>query len=122
MAIWGVATYKHAAGVIGTGSDMAALAALRARARARGVIATSYMPAPPDSGDGANVQTAIYHAGTDTMRGDSIAAVWPALELIRDPYSGASEGTVRLTSITLWDAYLAFRAGAYYRTAYKLTA
>ena len=114
MALWGVDTYKHAAGVVLTsGNGTSALAALRSRAR--GVMASSYIAAPTN-----DVQDAIYHAGADTMRGDSIAAVWPALELIRDPYSGAASGTVRLTSITLWDCYTAFRAAAYQRQSFKL--
>ena len=54
------------------------------------------------------------------MRGDSVAAMWPTLEVIRDIYSKASQGVV-LTWVALWDAKVAFRSGAYYRTAFKLT-
>ena len=53
------------------------------------------------------------------MRGDSIAAVWPSIEVIRDPYSNASTGVV-LTWVTLWDAETAFRAAAYRRVGFKL--
>ena len=46
------------------------------------------------------------------MRGDSVAAMWPTLEVIRDIYTKASQGTV-LTWVTLWDARTALRAAAY---------
>ena len=54
------------------------------------------------------------------MRGDSVAAVWPTLEVIRDIYSKASQGVV-LTWVALWDAKVAFRSAAYQRLAFKLT-
>ena len=53
------------------------------------------------------------------MRGDSVAAMWPTLEVIRDHYTKAGEGGVVLTWITLWDAAIAFRSDAYKH--YKLT-
>ena len=43
------------------------------------------------------VQNAILHASGPNggaMRGDSVAAVWPVLELVRDIYSKASTGIV----------------------------
>ena len=66
----------------------------------------------------------IYHAagpngGGASLRGDSIAAVWPTLEVIRDIYTQASQGVV-LTWVSLWDAETAFRAAAYQRTAFRL--
>ena len=79
---------------------------------------------PPASGDGANIQAGnVYHAagpnGGGAMRGDSVAAVWPTLEVIRDIYSQASVG-VRLTWVALWDLQAAFRSAAYSRLAFKL--
>ena len=59
--------------------------------------------------------------GGGIMRGDSVAAVWPTLEVIRDIYSKASQGVV-LTWVSLWDAYAALRAGAYRLVAIKITA
>ena len=92
-SVIGVATYRHAAGVfqaeaVSRGSE--ALARRSARC-----MASSFVPAPPASGDGANIQAGnVYHAagpnGGGAMRGDSVAAVWPTLEVIRDPYSKAS--------------------------------
>ena len=66
----------------------------------------------------------IYHAagangGGASMRGDSVAAVWPSLEIIRDPYSKASQGVV-LTWVTLWDLEAAFRSAAYERISFKI--
>ena len=54
------------------------------------------------------------------MRADSVAAVWPTLEIIRDIYSQASQGVI-LTWITLWDMEAAFRAAAYRRIAFKVS-
>ena len=54
------------------------------------------------------------------MRGDSVAAMWPTLEVIRDIYSQASQGVV-LTWVALWDTRVAFRSAAYYRRAFKIT-
>ena len=78
-------------------------------------MASVYLPDPA-----SNIQGALTHAGNTNMRGDSIAAVWPAIELIRDPYTAAAKGQVALTAITLWDAYTAFRSGAYQRLKFKI--
>ena len=53
------------------------------------------------------------------MRGDSVAAMWPTLEIIRDIYSQASQGVV-LTWVTLWDAAVAFRPSAYALRSFRL--
>jgi len=111
--VLGVETYRHAAKQIQAGSGDAATDAIKRRARA--CRASSFIPAAA-----ADIQTALMHAGGDDMRGDSIAAMWPALEVIRDPYSGAAQGTVALTTVTLWNAYVAFRSDAYKRVAFKL--
>ena len=104
----GVATYKHAASTYLAGSGEAG-SELLAR-RARSVMASSYIPAVA-----SKKQSAILHAGGangGTARGDSVAAMWPTVEAIRDPYSKASQGVV-LTWVALWDAVVAFRAKAY---------
>ena len=121
-SVIGVATYRHAAGVFQSGSGESGSEAL-ARRSAR-CMASSFVPAPPASGDGANIQAGnVYHAagpnGGGAMRGDSVAAVWPTLEVIRDIYSQASVG-VRLTWVALWDLQAAFRSAAYSRLAFKL--
>ena len=35
--------------------------------------------------------------------GAAVAAIWPSMQLIRDPYTNAAEGQVSLTAIQLWD-------------------
>ena len=113
--VLGVDSYKHAASAIQTGTAISALEVMARRGRA--VIATSFIPAKTNG----NIQKVnILHSGTDVMRGDSIAAMWPSLEVIRDPYSAASTGITSLTWITLWDCYTAFRAAAYKRVSLKL--
>ena len=119
-AVIGVASYQHAARVYraGAGSDESASEALKRRSAM--CMASSYVPAPA----GANkIQDGnIFHAagpnGGGAMRGDSIAAVWPTLEVIRDIYSMASQGVV-LTWVALWDAQTAFRSAAYKRVAFR---
>ena len=117
--VLGVETYKHAAKIFQTsGSGESAGEALKRRSMS--VMATSYVPvAASDIQSGNLLHAAGPNGGGPDMRGDSIAAVWPALEIIRDPYSQASQGVV-LTWVTLWDAYTAFRASAYKRVSFKL--
>ena len=120
-SVIGVASYQHAAGVFQTGSGESGTEALKRRSRS--CRASAYIPAALDSGARANVQDGnIYHAAGGqggASRGDSIAAVWPSIEVIRDPYSNASTG-VTLTWVSLWDAQTCFRAAAYRRVAFKL--
>ena len=65
------------------------------------------------SKDADNVERVYIHGGRDEARGDSVGAVWPAMELIRDPYSKAGEGKTVITSVLLWDAFCGFRSAAY---------
>ena len=112
-AVLGVATYQHAGAAFHVGSGEAGIEAMRRRGRL--VQASSFIPAA----DGADVQAALLHGGAEAARGDTVAAVWPGVELIRDPYTNAGAG-VRLTWLVLWDASVAFRAAAYKRVAFKL--
>ena len=115
----GVASYRHAAKLFNTNyNDLTGLEALISRSAQ--TIATAFISPPPDSGARQDVQDFFLHAGTEEMRGDSVAAVWPALELVRDVYSRAKQGEVILTWIALWDMYAALRAGAYIRGAVKV--
>ena len=117
--VLGVETYKHAARIFQTsGSGESAGEALKRRSMS--VMAASYVPvAASDVQSGNLLHAAGPNGGGADMRGDSIAAVWPALEIIRDPYTQASQGVV-LTWLTQWDAYTAFRASAYSRVSFKL--
>ena len=117
-SVIGVASYRHAASVYDGGSGESGTEALMKRGMS--CVASSFIPAP--SGDVQNGN--IYHAagpngGGASLRGDSIAAMWPTLEIVRDIYSQASVGVV-LTWVTLWDAETAFRAAAYRRVAFQL--
>ena len=84
------------------------------------LMASSFVPAAS-----VNVQNGnLIHAGGPNgggpaMRADSIAAVWPSLEILRDPFTKASQGVV-LTWVTLWDCETAFRAAAYKRVAFQV--
>ena len=112
------AALKRAGSLYNMGDGMAASQSMTARfASAR---ASALMPAVPATGARAKVAEVLVHGGTDASRGDSIAAVWGSVELIRDPYSAASSGGVNLTAIQLWDCYAGFRAAAYSRAALKL--
>ena len=117
--VLGVETYKHAAKIFQTsGSGESAGEALKRRSMS--VMATSYIPAAASDVQSGNLlHAAGANGGGPDMRGDSIAAVWPALEILRDPYTQASQGVV-LTWVSLWDAYTAFRAAAYSRVSFKL--
>ena len=118
-SVIGVASYRHAAATYRTaaGQESASEALKR---RSAGCVASSYVPAAQSDIQNGN----IFHAagpngGGADMRGDSIAAIWPTLEIIRDIYTNASTGVV-LTWVSLWDVETAFRSMAYQRIAFKL--
>ena len=115
-SVIGDETYQHAAGVYIAGSGESGSELLRRRSG--GCMASTYIPAKASM-----KQSAILHAsgpnGGGAMRGDSVAAIWPTLEVIRDIYSQASQG-VTLTWVTLWDAKVAFRAAAYRHIAVNI--
>ena len=115
-SVIGVASYRHSAGVYNTGSGESGSEALKRRSMS--CMASSYIPAAASDIQNGNV---FHSAGPNggAMRGDSIAALWPSLEIVRDIYSKASTGVV-LTWVSLWDAQTAFRAAAYRRVSFKL--
>ena len=121
-SVIGVASYQHAATVYQTGSGESGSEALKRRGMS--CMGSSFVPVPISS---SKVQSGnIFHAagpngGGASLRGDSVAAVWPAFEVIRDIYSKASQGVV-LTWVMLWDAECAFRAAAYKRASFKVGA
>lgn len=116
-SVIGEETYRHSAGVYIQGSGESG-SELLAR-RSAGCIASSYLPNMDAT---SKKQSAILHASGPNggrMRGDSVAAMWPTLEIIRDIYSQASQGVV-LTWVSLWDARVAFRSAAYRHVAIQL--
>lgn len=44
-----------------------------------------------------------YASRSRGLAGAAVAAVWPSMQLIRDPYTAAAKGQVALTVIQLWD-------------------
>ena len=107
-SVIGTETYQAAAGILLSGTSDAAVELFMRRSG--GCIASTYIPAAV-----SNVQSALLHAAGPNggaMRGDSVAAMWPTLEIIRDIYSQASQG-ITLTWVGLWDARVALRSGAY---------
>ena len=111
--------YQHAAGVYQAGSGESGSEALRRRSA--GCMASPYVA---ETGGGGQRKRNYLHAasanGGGIMRGDSVAAVWPTLEIIRDIYSKASQG-ITLVWVSLWDAYAALRADAYERVAFDIS-
>ncbi len=116
-SIVGVDVYKHAATVYQTGSGESGSEALMRRSM--GCRASSYVPLAVSTQTKGNIFHLAGPNGGGVMRGDSIAAMWPTLEIIRDIYSKASQGVV-LTWVALWDAKVAFRTAAYQRVAFKV--
>ena len=117
-SVIGVDVYKHAATVYQTGSGESGAEALRRRSMS--CRASSYVTAATDANQAKNN---IFHLsgpnGGGVMRGDSVAAMWPTLEIIRDIYTQASQGVV-LTWVALWDAKVALRSAAYRRVAFLI--
>ncbi|MCY4469459.1 MAG: phage major capsid protein [Thiotrichales bacterium] len=118
-SVIGVDVYRHAASVYDEGSGEAGVEALRRRSMS--CMASPYVGTAANSGQH---KLCLYHAagpnGGGIMRGDSVAAMWPTLEVVRDQFSQASQGVV-LTWVSLWDAQTAFRAAAYKRLAFDIT-
>ena len=117
-SVIGVDVYKHAASVYQAGSGESGSEALSRRGMK--CMASPFVGTAANSGQH---KLNLYHASGPnggSMRGDSVAAIWPTLEIIRDIYSKASQGVI-LTWVTLWDAQTAFRSSAYQRVAFKIT-
>ena len=102
----GPATYRKVAAMLQTSTTDNAFDVLRKRGTT--IITSAHVAAPA-----TNIQKGYIHAGRDMSRGDSVAAVWPAIELIRDPYTKAGESKTIVTAVMLWDLYAGFRNAAY---------
>lgn len=117
-SVIGDETYQHAAKLYITGSGEAGSELLSRRSG--GCMASTYIP-----DIASKKQTAILHSagpnGGGVMRGDSVAALWPTLEIVRDNYTKASQGVI-LTWVSLWDAKVAFRSAAYRAVAIQVQA
>ena len=102
----GPASYRKIAAILQTNTVSNAFDVLRSRGT---TIVTSAHVAPPAS----NIQRGYVHAGRDMARGDSVASLWNAMELIRDPYTKAGESKTIITAVALWDAFCGFRPNSY---------
>ena len=115
----GTDVYQHSAGIFQAGSGEAAIEAIKRRCRS--CMASVYVPAADGTTHISNAN--LIHSGGPNggaMRGDSIAAVWPTLSLIRDIYGKAASGVTVLTWLSLWDCFTAFRAASYARISYQI--
>ena len=117
-SVIGVDVYQHAASVYQSGSGESGSEALRRRGMK--CMASPFVGMA--AGSGQHKLNLFHAAGPNggSMRGDSVAAMWPTLEIIRDIYTQASQGVV-LTWVALWDAQTAFRSAAYARLAFDIT-
>lgn len=102
----GPATYRKVAAMLQSGTTDNSFDVLRKRGTT--IITSAHVAAPA-----ANIQKGYIHAGRDMSRGDSVSAVWPAIELLRDPFTKASESKTVVTAVMLWDLYAGFRNAAY---------
>ena len=117
-------TYQHAAGIVATGSETAAVREMKMRCRR--CKATAFLADAPDSGGdaGINKNIILHAAGMNggSQRYDSLGVIWSAgPNLIVDRVTGAKSGKTILTHVTIWNCYMAFR-DAYQRISLKLTA
>ena len=110
---------KHAASVFQAGSGESGSEAMERRSMS--CRSSSYISAAVAGQSKGNLYHLSGPNGGGVMRGDSVAGVWPTIELIRDDYSMADEGAIKITWIMLWDFRAAFRAAAYQRLAFKIT-
>ena len=100
-SVMGAASYSHMyAQYRGANSDLPAYEAVAGRVG--GLSVSSRIPAPTDSGDQANTQRNIL-AMTSFPGRNAVAPIWRGLELIRDPYTLAGKGQVRLTAAAFWN-------------------
>ena len=102
----GPATYRYVAALLQTSTTENPFDVFRRRGTS---FVTSAHVEPPVG----NIQKVYVHGGRDMARGDSVAAVWPAIELIRDPYTKAASSKTIITAVALWDLYSGFRSDAY---------
>ena len=110
--------YKHAASVYQAGSGESGSEALMRRSMS--CRASSYIPLAVSMQSKGNLYHSAGPNGGGAMRGDSVGALWPSLEIVVDRFSKASQGVI-LTFIMLWDLKVALRSAAYSRQAFQLT-
>ena len=99
-AVMGAATFNHMYSQYRSdNSDLPAYEALASRVG--GISVSSRIPAPTTSGGEANTQRNIVSLTSYPGR-NAVAPIWRGVELIRDPYTLAGKGQVRLTASMFW--------------------
>ena len=99
-AVMGASSYSHMYSQYRSdNSDLPAYEALASRVG--GISVSSRIPAPTTSGGEANTQRNVL-ALTSYPGRNAVAPVWRGLKLIRDPYTLAGKGQVRLTAAMFW--------------------
>ena len=114
-ALFGIATYKHAASAYVSAGSGEVSGLDRLSQNSKGVYASSFMPAVASK----NQEVILFADGSPMANFASPLAIWPSLEIVRDIYSQASTG-VLLTYVMLWNVKAAHRAGAYTRTRLQI--
>ena len=94
-SVIGTDVYQHAASVYQAGSGESGSEALARRSHIlQGVLELHSGRNQCRPVQGQSCTTSAGANGGGTMRGDSVAAMWPTLEVIRDIYTQASQGVV----------------------------
>ena len=96
--------------VFRTGDDSAGSAIDYLASRIGGMSVSSRIAAPATSGTDANIQTNLI-ALTGYPGRNAVLPMWRALELIREPYSGAASGEVAITRHALYSFKILREAG-----------
>ncbi len=105
----GVDTYKHAETLYRANNTDDSVYDVMSR-RAGGLRVTDRLAA-------GKVQESIF-ARTSFPGTTAVAPVWDAVQMIRDPYTRAQAGEVRITMLTLWN-FKVLRGQAFYRRSLR---
>ena len=108
--LMGNQTFRHAARVVSQSGETTALQMLRQRSASLRVSA--HMPA-----HASTITRTIMRRGS--RPDDSYFPVWDGIELIRDPYSTARSGQVRITAVALYNCVI-LRTDAYVNRKLKI--
>ena len=112
----GVNTYAHMAGTFRSDSDSMTAEAW-AMTRTGGVRTSRRIGAPA-----SNIQQAIVRRTNPAGDRVAVMPVWQGLQLIRDPYTDAHKGEVRVTGLMLVGDVIVLRGGAFVQDSYRLAA
>ena len=110
--LMGRQTFAHAARIMSDSEEVTALTLLRQRAAS--VRVSAHMPAAVST-----ITKTIMRRGS--RPDDAYMPIWDGIELIRDPYSNAAAGQVRITAIAMYNAVVQ-RTEAYVHRQLKIAA